>query len=548
MESKTGIIKCLFFCIVCMWLVMCNTNGQSNTKKPFSYLEFNVEKESEDYMYFQSFLNSYNLSMWYMHSCYQKINDTLFFVVLSTNNDTLYIYNYRSYETKKLVLDSIPPFPIHSIYYDNHDSIFVFYNRRYIYDKTDNKFDFILVNGKGDVINTYSIDKIPNIHQGLYYNTIEPAGADQINENRIINGNLILVFDVFSPSVEDPEFVNFNPKLMCLYNLTNKTYKMLNVRFPINEVGKRYNKSCLTSAVFFAFDKDQNIIINFPFSTRLYRYDFSLDSLFLIDCKYDYTFENIDSTAWVKGRNYMSTQFREPVWDARNHCYLRSIVILPSKIYEYNSILQVMDSNFNHIAYVLNTKDYNTISYKDNKFIAINKFNKLPYNIQLDDKVQRIKWKEFETNHLTKKQTGVGKPITLAEYLMKLQIPDNSLVVIINLNYPCGHCLERLFTKMKENRADYEKANVYYVIYDNNTNNFSETLKKRYELSDSKFIKIDKELLGSVRFFNESISDQLYRIIDYQIEKKKITVIPCTFEELFPYFNKMVDERIKNNQ
>jgi len=207
-----------------------------------------------------------------------------------------------------------------------------------------------------------------------------------------------------------------------------------------------------------------------------------------------------------------------------------------------------MDSNFNHIAYVLNTTDYNTLFYKDNTLIAINKFNKLPYTIQLDDKVQRISWKEFETNHLTKKQTGAGKTITLDEYLIKLKIPDNSLVVIINLNYPCGHCLERLFTKMKKNRADYEKANVYYVIYDNNTNNFSETLKKSYELSDSKFIKIDKELLGRVRFFDESITDQLYRIIDYQIEKKKITVIPCTFEELFPIFNKMVEERIKNQK
>ena len=517
-------------------------------EKSISTLTFKVLNENQDDMYFKSFSNSYNFSMWYMHSCYQKINDTLYFVVLSSNYDTLYIYNYRSYETKKIVLDSIPPFPIHSIYYHNHDSIFVFYNRRYIYNKTDNEFDFILVNGNGDVINTYSIDKIPDIHQGLYYNTIEPAGADQINENRIINGNLILVFSIVSPNVEDTEFIDFNPKLLCLYNLSNKTFKMLNVKFPINVVGKRYDKKCFPGILNFAYDKDQNIIIYFPFSTRLYRYDFSLDSLFLINCKYDYTFENIDSTAWVKGRNYMSTQFREPKWDSRNHCYLRSIVILPSKIYEYNSILQVMDSNFNHIAYVLNTKDYNTISYKDNKFIAINKFNKLPYNIQLDDKVQRIKWKEFETNHLTKKQTGAGKPITLAEYLMKLQIPDNSLVVIINLNYPCGHCLERLFTKMKENRADYEKANVYYVIYDNNTNNFSETLKKRYELSDSKFIKIDKELLGRVRFFDESITDQRYRIIDYQIEKKKITVIPCTFEQLFPIFNKMVEERIKNNQ
>ncbi|HOF15703.1 MAG TPA: hypothetical protein PLF32_01750 [Bacteroidales bacterium] len=497
--------KILFYIIPIVLLF--STCRITKTEKSISTLDFKVLIENQDDVYYDVFSDSYNFSMWYMHSCYQKINDTLHFIRLSKNYDTLYVYNYSSYETKKIMLDSIPSFPIHSIYYHNHDSIFVFYNRRHIYNKTDNKFDFILVNRKGNVINTYSINDIPNIHQGFYYRTIEPSGVDHINENRIINGNLILLFSIYSPGVENPEFIDFNPKLLCFYNLSDKTFKMLNVRFPIDEVGKRYNKSCTPSSFQFSYEKDQNIIINFPFSTRFYRYDFSLDSLLLINCKYDYTFENVDSAVWIKGRNYLATQFREPKWDAQNRCYFRSIFILPSKTCEYNFVLQVMDSNFNHIAYVLNTNNYNTPAYNNNnKLVANNKFDKRSYTIQLDDKVRRIKWKEFEKNHLTKK--AIGEPISLAKYLEELQIPDNSLVVTINLNYPCGHCLERLFTKMKENRADYEKINVYYIVYDNNSNGFAETLKKRYELSDSKFIKIDKELLERVRLNNKPITDE----------------------------------------
>ncbi|HPX59994.1 MAG TPA: hypothetical protein PLL02_06140, partial [Bacteroidales bacterium] len=73
-------------------------------------------------------------------------------------------------------------------------------------------------------------------------------------------------------------------------------------------------------------------------------------------------------------------------------------------------------------------------------------------------------------------------------------------------------------------------------------------LKKRYKLSDSKFIKIDKELLERVRLNNKPITDERYRLIDYKSERNVVNIYHCTFEKLFPLFDKKVEERLKNRK
>ena len=536
-NMKTSLL--IIILIVCL-----SSCSQDKTNHSFSILDYTCLEENEDYKYYQCFMNNDSLSFWYNHHSYQKINDTLFFIILSSKKDKLLIYNFKTYKTNEVSLYALPKYPIAHIYYHNHDSIFIFYKRPHIYKETDKTFDFILVNGKGVLVDTYSLNDVPYIYKGNYYKTIDHNIIDQICENRIIDNNLIITYCVYLPNVDNENFINFYPKQLALYNLSTKTVKMLNIKFPFKDIGKRYNSDCFPSSYSLSFDKDHNIIIQFSHSNLLYKYHFETDSLIRINCQYDYTFENIDSTAWQEGHDYTSVTYKKVFWDSKRQVYFRNIELISYKDYLYQFILQVMDSNFNHIAYVLNKDDYNTPYYnKYSDLVAYNKVNKLPYTIQLENKIKQISWEEFETNHLKKKTTGAT--ISLSEYLEKLQIPDNSLVVTINLNYPCGHCLERLFTKMKENRADYEKINVYYIVYDNNSNDFAETLKKRYKLSDSKFIKIDKEFLERVRLNNEPIADERYRVIDYKSEKNIVKIHSCTFKELFPLFDKMVEERLK---
>mgnify|MGYP001244167734 CR=1 FL=1 len=528
---------CLFFL-----LFIINLNSCQNIEKSFLYLEFNVEKENEEEQYFICFINNHNLSMWGDHKCYNKINDSLFYAALNSGLDTLFVYNYETYQVKTIALNKIPPYSIDHIYYHNHDSIFIFYKRTFIYNYTDDQFDFILMNSEGDVVNTYSLNQMPYIFKGNIDYMIEYAIQD-IRENRIIDGNLLIPLGIYSPPVYDKNFIKFNPKLLCSYNLANKSLKMLNVKFPTEDIGKKFHPDCYDSFIKICYDKNQNLIVFFPYSNYLYRYDFDLDTMLLIQCVYDNTFQNIDIISRKKNENYMDIRFSKPEWYDSENYYIRRLSIWNYKDYIPTLIIEVMDSNFNHIAYIFNDKNYNTPFYFNNKLLAFNKHNNLPYLITPKKTPKTISWQEYEENHLTKKFVSAKRKISINQYLKKKHIQKNALVVIINLRYPCGNCLKFLMSEMKNNLKAFQKNKIYYILYDNNpTSNFAESLIKNYGLSKDNII-IDKDLLNNV--YEEYELDHHYRLIEYG---DSITVEKYTFEEFVPIFNKMVEERIKNNQ
>ncbi len=535
------LITIIVFCLHCY--------GQNEINDSLSILDYTCLEENKENEYYLQFRKTDSLSFWYNHQSYQKINDTLFFIILSDKEDKLLIYNFKTYKTNEVLLHALPTYPIDHIYYHNHDSIFIFYKRPYVFKNTDNTFDFVLVNGKGALVDTYSLNNVPYIDKGNNYNTIEYNIIDQICENRLFDNNLLITFTFYTPNVDKEEFIKFHPKQLALYNLSTKTIKMLNVKFPSKDFGKRYDKACLPFFYSLSLDKDHNIIINFSYSNLLYRYHFETDTLIQINSKYDNTFLNIDSTAWQEGHDYTSVMYKKVFWDSKKKLYFRSIELLSYKDYLGQFILQVMDSNFNHIAYLLNKDDYNTPYYnKYSDLVAYNEVNDLPYTIQLGNKIKQLSWEEFERVYLTKKDEGIGKTINFEEYFTRLQMPKNSLIVIINLSYPCGHCLKYLFEKMKENQSDYEKANVYYIIYDSENNGFSKTLMEKYKLTESTHIRVDHSLLQNVRLLGESVLDYKYRLIVNQQVDKVIKVKACTFEELAHWFEIFVTKKINNEE
>jgi len=522
-----------------MWLVMCNTNGQSNIEKSFSYLEFNVEKENEEVQYYMCFRLSHKISMWADHKCHNKINDTLFYAALSSDLDTLFVFNFETYQVKTIALNKTPPYSIDHIYYHNHDSIFIIYKRVFIYNHTDNQFDLILINSEGDVVNTYSLNQMPYIYKGNIDYMIEYAFQD-IKENRIINGNLLIPLGIYSPPVYDTNFIKFNPKLLCSYNLANKSLKMLNVKFPTQDIGKNFHPDCDHSFIKICYDKNHNLIVFFPYSNHLYRYDFDLDTMFLIQCVYDNTFQNIDFASRKKDEYYMDIRFSNPEWYDRENCYIRRLSILNYKNYVNTLIIEVMDSNFNHIAYMFDNKNYKTPFYSNNKLLAFNKHNDLPYLVTPKKTLKTISWQEYEENHFTQKFLSSKRKISIIQYLKKKHIPKNALVVVINLRYPCGSCLKYLMSEMKNNLEAYKKNKIYYILYDNNpTSNFAESIIKNYGLPKDNII-IDKNLLNNV--YEEYEIDYHYRLIEYG---NSIKVEKYTFEEFVPIFEKKVEERLK---
>ncbi|MDD3280612.1 MAG: hypothetical protein PHC83_03480 [Bacteroidales bacterium] len=524
----------------CLFLILfiIHLNSCQNINKLFSFLDFKVVKVNEEEQYFINFNDSHTLSMWGDHKCYNKINDSLFFVALNSGSDTLFVYNYETHQVKTIELKKTPHYSIDHIYYHNHDSIFIFYRRVFIFNKTDNQFDFILINKEGEVVNTYSLNQLPYIYKGNVDYMIEYAIQD-IRENRIIDGNLLIPLGIYSPPIHDSNFVKFNPKLLCSYNLANKTLKMLNVKFPTQDIGKKFHPDTYFSFIKICFDKNQDIIVFFPYSNYLYQYDFDLDSLLLIKCIYDNTFQNIDIASRKNNENYMDIRFFKPEWYSSENYYIRRLSIWNYKSYVPTLILEVMDSNFNHIAYMFDNKNYKTPYYFNNKLSSLNKHNNLSYLVLPEKTPKKISWQKYEKSHLMKMVVKKKHKISINKYLKKKHIPKNSLVIIINLNYPCGSCLKFLMSEMKNNLKDFQKNQIYYILYDNNpTSNFAESLIKNYSLSKDNII-IDKKLLQNV--YEEYELDEHYRLIEYG---DTIFVEKCTFEELVPLFERKVNEKL----
>ncbi len=285
----------------------------------------------------------------------------------------------------------------------------------FIFNKTDNQFDFILINKEGEVVNTYSLNQLPYIYKGNVDYMIEYAIQD-IRENRIINGNLLIPLGIYSPPIYDKNFLKFNPKLLCSYNLANKTLKMLNVKFPMQDIGKEFHSDSYYFFIKICYDKNQNLIVFFPYSNYLYQYDFDLDSLLLIKCIYDNTFQNIDIASRKNNENYMDIRFSKPEWYDIENVYIRRLSIWNYKNYVPSLIIEVMDSNFNHIAYMFDNKNYKTPYYFNNKLSSLNKHNNLSFLVLPEKTPKKISWQNYEENHLTKMVVKKKHKISINKY------------------------------------------------------------------------------------------------------------------------------------
>lgn len=527
------------YCYITLLFLIINFTKCQSYDKSFTIIDFKGLDKNESNYYLDSFLSNTKISMNGGHDCFNTINDTMYYVTLSSHSELLYVYNLENGNIKTIQLDSIPKYPIDFLYYHNHDSIFIFYRRVFVNNETDNTFDFILINGKGEVINTYSLNNVPYIYKGRRNYMIEYS-IRSITENRIINDNLLINFSIYSPATSDPEFVDFNPKLLCLYNLSSKTFKMLNVKFPPQDIGKKFNINCWNWSYNIFYDKEQNICISFPYSSNLYKYDMALDTMILIDCRKEHTFDNVDSTARKKNVDYMDVRFDKPIWYPKGNCYIRRFSIWNYKNYPPALVLEKLDTAFNHIAYIISNKTFSEPFLLNNALQAYNKREDVSYNIELENTTKEIKWKDFEKKHLSSSTTKNTQKLTIKQYLKKLKIPKNSLVLIIDLTYPCGNCLEYLMNYMNENSEVFSKNNIYYILYENSSSSFSNTLLRNNGLLNCKSVKKDDHLLPKA--FKPSDLDYRYKLIEYGDTNN---VYICPFEVLVPLLDQKVEEQIK---
>lgn len=461
--------------------------------------------------------------------------DTTTWCALSENEDTLFVESTHLASLQAIPLDNIPKH-IESIYYHNHDSIFVFYDRIISRQKTEERanLDFILIDGTGKKIRSYSLDGTPNIRNDRYqHNALSLYHLSDIPD-RIMDGKMLLCFAGSNPSVIEQGYGSFNPPLVALYDLATGKSQMLNIRIPHEMLEKKYD--IVQHLSWIRKSEDGNLIIGFRCSPCIFKYDMRKDTMILASKRCSNTFLNVDSASMEKDRNYMSFDFSMPLWAPAYSCYFRDICVMHCEGYKpYARILEMLDANFNHIAYLIGNKEYETpyFNLREGKLVTYNRASHRPHYAHLTRKQQYMNMQDWRETSLEKLPPRKKDAMKLQDYLQKMQIQEGSLVLIINLKYPCGHCLDYLFSTMEQHKDAYAAHNIYYITYDPDCSSLTDDILKRHRLKGAKNILQDNYLLDNVYILNKSMGEGQYFLIDYRsIDPNHIRVVPMDFSEL----------------
>ena len=455
-----------------------------------------------------AFRESHSLNMMANLQWSGMVDDSLYYVALSAAKDTLYALNRYSGYLRVLPLKNLRSKQIigsHTFYYHNHDSIFFCIRRTSlvkgnIYFNRNDK-DILLVDGKGNLINDFSLDSIPNIFIGEGSYGCRYPWDDNVDE-RFFAGGLLVDAVTKNPYVTQKGFSTLNPKNIALCNLENNAIRMLNIRYPAELHEKKYE---YPPEIWVKVIGAKELLVGFTVTPYIYRYDLDRDTMVKLDVFYDETFYNTDSAAMTKGEDYPMVLFRKPIWSNIYSCYMRNVYFHYYKDYSPSNIVELLDSNLNHIGYVYADKKkgwHNIRCHADGTITVADDGGYGRHAVQLTGRLRNTRLPAMEQRSMIKKPKANGNSgLTLPEYLNKLKFPDSCTVVIINMKYPCGPCLQELSSFYKENNPMIEKEKIYYLFFDaeNNKDDAVINMLKNYGVQDFKHIRIDHKLLTKVK-------------------------------------------------
>lgn len=552
-------------------VLFCNLVICQNNKKILLYDYEIAPKPTNAALMYEYFLTIHPepFYRWCEPRVWQQLGDTAYYVVSDNGDkDTIYVYNYQSFETKKIPLTKTNAVGIDAVYLHSLDSVFLFYDRYYVLRKREKSVyqaDMVLLDGDGNVKGEYSFDHVPLIenesiqvsNKGYDINDrfISTKGYNIIG-NRMIGDEMLLTFGTW-PHYSSEYYADFNPKIAAMYNLKTNHVRMLNIHYPSSCFGKKYEGYRAGNWV--TFGKNNDIFVGFEFTHEIYRYDFKKDTMELWDSKYDNAFVNSDSASMKPDDNHMALRFDNPQWNEQEQCYMRLISIISYKDYRpWQEILQIMDKHFHHMGYAVANKDYHGIPRMVGNVANVkSNIDKQRHSVKFSKKAKKTSITDWENMYLQKRDFPkfTDSIFSIKTYFDSLNIPKRkSLVLIINTKYPCSSCFDYLLSTMKEHEKEYEENDIYYIIYDPNEGTFAASLLKEHGLENAKNIRVDTYLLERL-FLSSGYPDVFFkwdsnqfRLVDYLREGEKSGHMALNFELLQPYFTQAAKEQIEWKQ
>ena len=482
----------------------------------------------------------------------RQIGDTLFYIIKEMA--VIYVYNTISYQVREIPMkDKMYNGFIESVYYHNHDSIFFFFDQRrvqnppeFITDRGKKLYDIMLMNGQGDIIGTYMVNQPFKQYSRDVKNNVLGLSSYGICCPLLKNDELLIKFWTI-PEYSNKEYAAFDPPIAALYNLKTGNCRMLNIHYPSEYFGKKFgNKDdiYINDTYWIMEGKHNDLFIFFDFIPTIYHYDFQKDTMTEWNCRYDKMFITADTANMEYGK--MALKYDIPRWCSEEQCYFREIWIVEYKDYKHGTLVtEILDSNFNHLAYAIG-KEYNKLPYTI-VGIPVVKCSKDQqwHQIHFNRKLKKIKMSDFEKN-MVKKPVPLKDTIGVAEYFHRLNIPDKrSVVLIVNMKYPCSTCYDFIFYTMQYNRESFENNQIYCISYDPNGTTLMDSYLEKYGLTDCKNIIKDTTMLGSVYGgFNNCFGNYPYILLQYMDDGKYTLEFP-EFQTLHTMWGQLIKNQIE---
>ena len=190
---------------------------------------------------------------------------------INQNNDSLYIYNATDDIDTRLKLPFKISMPIKGLHFHNYDSIFVFFDREFVVKMRNfgNEIDdFIIIDSSANVNGRFLLDEVPYIYNGQMDPMIFFSRAS-FSGSMIVGEVLYIPFGIYKPNIADLSLKELNIRLLCSYNLRTNEIKMLNVKLPIQDIGKKFNKGVRTNTFDYYILDNNTMYISFLYSSDI---------------------------------------------------------------------------------------------------------------------------------------------------------------------------------------------------------------------------------------------------------------------------------------
>ncbi len=472
-----------------------------------------------------------NRSMNGSHISRRFVEGDYYNTFINATLDSIIICNTTQEYVRRFSIPVLHGALVSVLYFHNPDSVFLFFNRQFIYrSRIEGRLypDFILCNSNGDIINEYSLDEVPHIYNGQINPMLE-ISPFATNFDLIYRDRIYLPMAVYLPQFDDVAHKDLKLKLLCEFNLSTKSLRMLNVTIPDELIGKQFKSESARSVL------PSFLILND--SVLLYGLE-THGSLFQYNLNTDVSKEVFSAEQFPVSNNTVNDSepeilvfFNQLSYSRKDNFFIRTISVSGYKGFKPFAMAQLFDDNFGLIGYQLlkdrsyyqfNGETFGRFFFDRNEHLSVRPMDKegIYYHIRPGTPVMRSM--AYIEEHYLKKQdedvvTMRFAPATpyekrMVAYLNELNIPIGSRVILVGLHDACLHCVELLLNACRKNHELFRSQEIFY-LYVGPQPDLAAQVFQAYQVPEE-LILVDERRLYQEFFLPEEYT--LYPLVHYK--------------------------------